>query len=26
VTGIRKDGYASGMDRVEMVMKLSVCT
>src|ERR1700720_5055581 len=25
VTGIRKDGYASGMDRVEMVMKLSVC-
>jgi ribosomal protein S18 acetylase RimI-like enzyme len=25
VTSIRKDGYASGMDRVEMVMKLSVC-
>jgi ribosomal protein S18 acetylase RimI-like enzyme len=25
VTGIRKDGYASGMDRVEMMMKLSVC-
>jgi N-acetylglutamate synthase-like GNAT family acetyltransferase len=25
VAGIEKDGYASGMDRVEMRMKLSVC-
>jgi N-acetylglutamate synthase-like GNAT family acetyltransferase len=25
VVGIEKDGYASGMDRVEMRMKLSVC-
>jgi acetyltransferase (GNAT) family protein len=24
-TGIRKDGYASGMDRIEMMMKLTVC-
>jgi N-acetylglutamate synthase-like GNAT family acetyltransferase len=25
VAGIEKDGYASGMDRVEMRMRLSVC-
>ena len=25
VTSIRKDGYAPGVDRVEMMMKLSVC-
>lgn len=25
VTGTRKDGHASGMDRIEMMMKLTVC-
>jgi len=25
VSSIRKDGYAPGMDRIEMTMKLSVC-